>query len=72
MQKYKCCNSIYQKVAYHISLSMVFLSIKMIDGGEDFDFLPGSGFDIKAVFIFTKVAGKTEAEFLVSDWGKYS
>jgi hypothetical protein len=43
----------------------------MIDfhGVEDFNFLPGSGPDIKPVLIFTKVARKTEAEFLVSDWG---
>ncbi len=46
-----------------------FLSIKMIVGDDDFDFLQGSGPDYKPVLIFTSVSGKTEAEFLVSDWG---
>ncbi len=41
----------------------------MIVGVEDFDYLPGSGPDIKPVFIFTTAAGKAEAEFLVSEWG---
>ncbi len=39
----------------------------MIDGVEGFDFFPGS--DFKPVLIFKTVAGKIEAEFLVSDWG---
>ncbi len=38
----------------------------MIDSVEGFDFLPGS--DFKPVLIFTTVDGKTEAEFLGSDW----
>jgi hypothetical protein len=41
----------------------------MIVGVEDFDFLHGSGPDFKPVLIFTTVDGKTEAEFLGSDWG---
>jgi hypothetical protein len=39
----------------------------MIDGVENFDFLPGSV--IRPVFFFTTVSEKTEAEFLVSEWG---
>jgi hypothetical protein len=35
----------------------------MIFGVEDFDFLQGSGPDIKPVLIFTTISGKTEVEF---------